>query len=576
VNPRREAELYTTALFAGQPEGSLIVVSIAPDWGKPHFVKAPADVLDWTVGTVDAFVRPTPVTHRPRRGRGDDSLAAALAGVACDIDVDGSPDGKGGTVEGAAESLDAAQELAHGLLEPTMAVCSGYGLQPYWLFREPIALASEADRAAARDFLCSWHAAMRALAQAAGMRKFDTVSDLSRVLRVPGSLNGKGPRPVPVELLDDGGPRYELDELRAHIDRNGPGPSAGADGGEGRTAGDILGRYPKLARIAHREGKPPGDASPSAWDWFLICEARRRVNPPLGNEEAIALLAHVRRLHREPKAERDDYLERTVDKAFAEVDAPVDDSGPEDGSPEAIGRWISEQWRLDPGNPIVDGRAVGYGGGAILYLTRRDGSRLRFPRMADLFDAAAHVRQVSIVARARCPSFGRDQAVRIAQALVELCDVRDDPDEGRMILGDLLSAFVDRLASVAPGELLEPGQKRFDALVAVVDFKPDPLPREVAQRTVAIRDAHRRLWIPADALMGHLRYDHGERVDWTGLTAAMGDLGWERREVEQWEPGVERGDARHIARVFYVEPERLSRSVQVSTRARSTEEERER
>jgi hypothetical protein len=103
MTPREQAELFAEALFAERPDGSLIVVSIAPDWDKPHCVLAPADVLDWTVGTVDAYVRPTPVTRRPPRGsRGDDSIAAALAGVVCDIDVNGSPDGRGGTVQGAA------------------------------------------------------------------------------------------------------------------------------------------------------------------------------------------------------------------------------------------------------------------------------------------------------------------------------------------------------------------------------------------------------------------------------------------------------------------------------------------
>ena len=33
---------------------------------------------------------------------------------------------------------------------------------------------------------------MQAAASAAGVRKFDAVADLSRVMRIPGSLNGKG------------------------------------------------------------------------------------------------------------------------------------------------------------------------------------------------------------------------------------------------------------------------------------------------------------------------------------------------------------------------------------------------
>ena len=52
---RRDAELFTATLFAGQPAGSLLVVSTAPNWAEPHFVTSPGGVVDYAVGTVDAL-----------------------------------------------------------------------------------------------------------------------------------------------------------------------------------------------------------------------------------------------------------------------------------------------------------------------------------------------------------------------------------------------------------------------------------------------------------------------------------------------------------------------------------------
>src|SRR5688500_3104926 len=56
----------------------------------------------------------------------------ALAGLWLDIDLNGSPDGRGGVKGGAAPSLDEAVDLAHAIAPPTFIVHSGGGLQPWW------------------------------------------------------------------------------------------------------------------------------------------------------------------------------------------------------------------------------------------------------------------------------------------------------------------------------------------------------------------------------------------------------------------------------------------------------------
>ena len=323
---RRDAELFTATLFAGQPAGSLLVVSTAPNWAEPHFVTSPGGVVDYAVGTVDAFVRPTPIARRPPRGkRAGDELTAAVLGVAVDLDVDGSPDGKGGTVTGACPDLGAAQDLAHALLEPTLTVGSGLGLQPYWLLAEPILVSSDGDLAAAAEFTRGWWTAMQAAASAAGVRKFDAVADLSRVMRIPGSLNGKGDRPVAVRLIDDGGPRHDPKQLVAHVRRNGArGPDASAPTTSPDRVAAILDRHDDLARIVAHRTKKPGDGSLSAWDFQLGCRAAEH---DLLDPDLAALIRHYRALHKDAKGERADYVERTIEAVRRRVGYPARDPG---------------------------------------------------------------------------------------------------------------------------------------------------------------------------------------------------------------------------------------------------------
>ena len=96
---RDEAVRFAELLFAERPDGSLIAVSIAPDWNKPRCVSDPGKVAEYAVGTGDVYVRHSPISRRPPQGkRGDERLTAALLGIVQDLDVDGSPDGHGGIV----------------------------------------------------------------------------------------------------------------------------------------------------------------------------------------------------------------------------------------------------------------------------------------------------------------------------------------------------------------------------------------------------------------------------------------------------------------------------------------------
>src|SRR4051794_31014450 len=97
----RDALTYFEALYANRPEGSLIALTEKPTW-QSTFVDSPVEAARYVVGQVDVYNRVTPLRERPESGRGGADLAASLPGAWADIDISGSPDGKGGVVEGAA------------------------------------------------------------------------------------------------------------------------------------------------------------------------------------------------------------------------------------------------------------------------------------------------------------------------------------------------------------------------------------------------------------------------------------------------------------------------------------------
>lgn len=85
---------------------------------------------------------------------------------------------------------------------------TGHGEQPLFLFKEPEILEDIQDRNRAREGARQLHSTIQTLA-AAKHWKIDSTYDLSRVLRVPGSINWKVENdPRLVKLLSVDGPRY--------------------------------------------------------------------------------------------------------------------------------------------------------------------------------------------------------------------------------------------------------------------------------------------------------------------------------------------------------------------------------
>jgi len=208
---------------------------------------------------------------------------------------------------------------------PTILVHSGNGLQPWWLYHQPIEI-SEAWRA---DRL---EAINRGLARVLGG---DAVHDLARVLRVPGTLNlpdakkrSRGCVPVVARLMWADGPGYrpgDFDDLAVEIGTPSTSSVASRDRVQlaqpsqpdreildaFRRLLDQLGSGHPLCRT-WRGDRLLSDTSRSAFDMALVNQlVRARIR-----DEFIPTIVRAYQYGRGVFA-TDDYIGRTLAKAKA-------------------------------------------------------------------------------------------------------------------------------------------------------------------------------------------------------------------------------------------------------------------
>jgi hypothetical protein len=134
----------------------------------------------------------------PSRVRGSIGSAVAIPGLWADVDVY-SPAHKRRDLP--PTFADARALVGAFPLKPTVIVHSGFGLQAWWLFKEPWTFQGPEDRARAQQLARRFGATLQTYARERGW-SIDDTADLARVLRLPGTLNCKLPTAVPVEIIE--------------------------------------------------------------------------------------------------------------------------------------------------------------------------------------------------------------------------------------------------------------------------------------------------------------------------------------------------------------------------------------
>ncbi len=132
-------------------------------------------------------------------------------------------------------SIDDALTIIPSDLPPTIVLRTGNGVQLWWLFREPEVFSTGDERDRAVRVLNRLHTLLRLRAGRKGW-SYDRLSDLARVVRMPGTVNAKDPaHPKEVVVHSQSDRRYNLCDLEQYLDDTGvPGED---ESGEKRSNG---------------------------------------------------------------------------------------------------------------------------------------------------------------------------------------------------------------------------------------------------------------------------------------------------------------------------------------------------
>ena len=280
------------------------------------------------------------------RSRVKEVDAAAIPGVWADIDVF-HPSEKVHKEKSLPSTVEQAQEVMAKLPHsPTLIVDSGHGLQYWWLLEEPWVFRDQGEWEQARRMTQWWHRITKELFNTMGWNT-DSVFDLSRIMRLPGTFNNKIPEErKEVTVIKADGPRYSLNQFAELVPENFAASVPPADsGGAGRirtgkkggkkggnsqtvTGGGLvlsadaepsLTRFeallkadPKVRLTWEHKRSDLKDQSPSAFDMAL---ANASVRADWPDQEVANLMIAFRRKHSFDLKLRIDYYARTIRKA---------------------------------------------------------------------------------------------------------------------------------------------------------------------------------------------------------------------------------------------------------------------
>lgn len=198
------------------PEGAVLT---AGWWGDgrgfvvEHLpVGSPEALVSWAVKSARAdSSRSLAVGLAPRTAglpNGKRGGVDEIVGLPCLwVDLDCAEGEHAPPSEGRLPTIEEAEALlADAPAAPSMVVRSGGGLHGYWLLSEPIG---------GRDpLLGAWKAYWRSVASSTGLAVDMSALDAPRALRLPGSVNPKGGRDIPVLLeVTDEPPVYSPNEM---------------------------------------------------------------------------------------------------------------------------------------------------------------------------------------------------------------------------------------------------------------------------------------------------------------------------------------------------------------------------
>lgn len=280
-----------TELFRDKPKDDYILIWQLEGKHSSWFDSATDITAEGYPGNTYFGVGTAPTSY-DRNHRCPADQISGIGGLWLDVDLAGPAHAKASLPA----TIDDALDLLDFMPPPSYIINSGHGLQVYWLFDRWWTITDE-NRYATKQFLIDFNAKWRVHCAAQGYDA-DSVCDLSRVMRLPGTKNHKilgNVRDV-TEMESHPERRYPVGELRTLI-KIGPTPllirtEAGPipdDKWEALKAMD-----PRVEQAFELKREDLKDQSPSGYEMSL---ARLAANAEWTDQEIYNLIHTFREHH---------------------------------------------------------------------------------------------------------------------------------------------------------------------------------------------------------------------------------------------------------------------------------------
>ena len=454
-----EARTFLEELFASKPDELHILLWTLPEktsyWFRDveqaiQFAESRGD-RDLYVG-----VGLSSDDYGPTR-RCVSSEVAGIVGLWADLDLASAQHSKKplpATVEEALKILP--QELP-----PTFLILTGNGVHAWWLFKEPLIFETEQERADAASLAKRWQKLFSLNAANYGWA-FDHLSDLARVLRVPGTHNCKErSNPKPVEIYRQTDQRYNLSDLAEYLDDLGiPDPEAQEQAARewkqtfadkplvidpsAAVPDDLLNRCTandsRFQKTWLRQRDDLADQSQSGYDLAL---ANFGAATGMSEQQVVDLIIHHRRIHRQQQRTTIEYFQRTLSKAFKRRETMIHASS--SGSP--IQEAHATQTGPEPDAPTARAlrcehisnaigvrvlRIIKVSGQEPTYRVELENTKVSFPCVDKLIGQQSFRVKIASAVEYLVPQFSKKVWEQIAQLMLSAVTIEDGGAEAEL------------------------------------------------------------------------------------------------------------------------------------------------
>lgn len=418
--------------------------------------------------------------HGPARRCTSDEIAG-LSGFGSDLDLRSEAHGN----KPLPATIEEALTIIPAPIPPTIVIATGNGAHAWWLFKEPYIFETDDERKDVARLLNRWHTMLRLNAAARGW-SYDRLSDLARVLRIPGTFNYKDPsNPKQVAIYAQADRYYNLSDIEEFLDETAI-PDPEAEEKARREWADRFADTPLAINTAVRIPQEMLDAwmredlrfrntwlrhrhdlkdqSGSGYDLALACFG---VDAGLSEQQIVDLIIHHRAHHGEKQRTRLDYFQRTIAKATQRVGGfeavaatstavpllpgaaePAHTTGPaaQQGAPVAPEEPTASESTTAPANPdtakaLLCERISSVIGISIVRLVKiegkepqyrmelGDGRKIEFPNVMKLITYDSVRAAIAATVGKIIPKINAKHWEQVAQAMLDACIIEEGTEE---------------------------------------------------------------------------------------------------------------------------------------------------